>query len=299
MKKAIITGAGGFIGLKVIERFSALYEIYAIDINQIKSNNSSVRISNSPIQNKLLKTFAGEVDVIIHCAGSSTVGFSYQYPYNDFQNNVNSLLEVLEYVRLFSPNTKIIFLSSGAVYGVKSNLPMKENDTTNPVSPYGYHKKIAEDLCLSYHKNYGINIAIVRFFSIYGVGLRKQLFWEACMKFKNFSDGKINFYGKGTEIRDWLNVDDAVNLIETLSQHQSGFDIFNGGTGVESKNNQVLNLLAKTYNENIEIVFNGETREGDPDYYCAETTKVSNLNWKPLIYINDGIDEYVRWFKTL
>ena len=100
----------------------------------------------------------------------------------------------------------------------------------NPVSPYGVHKKIAEDLCRSYGQHFKIASCVIRLFSVYGVRLRKQLLWDECLK---LSKNEITFFGTGQETRDWLHIHDVVNLLFTAAEHASSHcPTVNGGTGV-------------------------------------------------------------------
>ena len=86
------------------------------------------------------------------------------------------------YKRQYSYNTKLIYPSSAAVYGFSNNLPLKEYSDLNPISPYGYHKKIVEELCRMYVEQYAVKVVVLRLFSVYGKELKKQLLWDACKK---------------------------------------------------------------------------------------------------------------------
>ena len=163
-------------------------------------------------------TYAGEPDVIVHCAGSGSVGFSMTHPYQDFQRTVATTLAVLEYARLYAPRARVAYPSSAGVYGEVQKLPIAETDPLSPASPYGVHKRFAEELCASYAQHFGIAVAVVRLFSVYGAGLRKQLLWDASQKIMR---GENRFFGTGEEIRDWLHVEDAASLLIAAAGHAS------------------------------------------------------------------------------
>ena len=113
------------------------------------------------------------------------------------------------------------------MYGNADALPIAESTPINPISPYGVHKQIAEELIRSYAHHFSLSVAIVRFFSLYGPGLRKQLLWDACTKIEK---GDFDFYGTGHEVRDWLHVQDAARLLLTLPSHASSDAVIvNGG----------------------------------------------------------------------
>ena len=110
-----------------------------------------------------------------------------------------------------------------------------------PLSPYGLHKCLAEDLCRFYAAYWKLPIAVIRFFSLYGEGLRKQLLWDACKKLHG--DAFI-FEGTGNEERDWLHVEDAVRLIALAGEHASSLcPIVNGGSGAARSVRSVLEAL--------------------------------------------------------
>jgi UDP-glucose 4-epimerase len=166
-----------------------------------------------------------------------------------------------------------------------------------PVSPYGFHKKIAEEICLSYHNNFNIDVGIVRYFSIYGNGLQKQLLWDACKKIYKLD--KVVFFGTGKETRDWIHVSDAVSLLYDFSLKLEGYEVINGGSGIETSINEIIRMLNESMEKPANVEFNGVVKEGDPLHFWADIAKSASLGWKPVITIEDGINEYVQYFKSL
>jgi len=224
------------------------------------------------------------------------VSDSVAHPHEDFDNTVNTLLATLEYIRLYNKKAKLIYPSSAAVYGLKKDRPIKENHKLNPVSPYGFHKEIAEELITSYHKNFKVKAGIIRFFSLYGNGLKKQLLWDACNKF-SASGKEVTFFGTGEETRDWIHIDDAVRLIFEVSKNNRNFLLLNGASGERVMISEVINLIAREF-EDKKVVFNGESRKGDPKYYHADIKKAVSIGWQPDISFKNGIKDYVNWFRN-
>jgi len=304
MKKVLITGAYGFLGRNTAKAFSDKgYHVSGIGHGKWHEYEySQWGIQNwyeSTITFEALINLNKAFDVIVHCGGSGSVSFSYQNPYEDFQKSVQSTLALLEYIRLSEKRCHFIYASSPAVQGDLGDKKIREDDPSNPVSPYGFHKKAAEELCLSYNKNFGLKVSIVRFFSIYGVGLQKQLLWDACIKIKN-AENVINFFGTGDETRDWIYIDDAVSLVITIAENEAdNISIINGGTGIKTTVNDTIKLLLKHYNKKIEINFNQVVKPGDPRFYHADTSIAKQLGWEPSVNLNDGIAHYIRYFKKL
>ena len=298
----LVTGAYGFVGRHVARQMAHIgCKVIGIGHGSWSREEwQSWGISEwhtADITLDMLLTYAALPEVIIHCAGSGSVGYSLTHPYQDFQRTVSSLIEVLEFVRIHSPHSRVVFPSSAGVYGLAETFPISESVPLLPVSPYGVHKKIAEQMCQSYAKNFGIATAIVRLFSVYGTGLHKQLLWDAC---KKINQGGNEFFGTGEETRDWLHIDDAVTLLILASEHASTTcPIVNGGAGEEVTVRAVLGELFATFNRSDAPTFSGVMRGGDPTNYLADINRAVNWGWSPTINLQDGLKGYAIWFKGL
>jgi UDP-glucose 4-epimerase len=124
-----------------------------------------------------------------------------QHPLEDFRRSVDTSARLFEWVRVNAPHTKIVCVSSAAVYGADHSGPIPETAPLSPYSPYGCHKAMMEMLCQSYVRNYGMRITIGRLFSVYGAGLEKQLLWDLCCKLRG-NPGVVTLGGTGQELRD-------------------------------------------------------------------------------------------------
>jgi len=242
----------------------------------------------------VLEVLAEPVDLIVHCAGTSLVAASFGDPDAESRKSVGAAVEVMEFARCQKTRPRIVVLSSAAVYGAVTQLPIREDAPFHPVSPYGKSKLAIEQLCQQYGRDHGLEIAIVRLFSVYGCGLRKQLFWDACQKFAR-GDGR--FGGTGDERRDWLHVHDAVRLIDAaMNRASTAVPIVNGGTGLSIKVRDALTRLRDLWPTPApEITFSGEARPGDPPGYEADMARALALNWTPIRGLAEGLADYVAW----
>ena len=241
-----------------------------------------------------LTTYAGEPDLVFHCAGSGSVGFSMTHPMQDWQRTVGSTMAVLEYMRMQRPGARLVMPSSAGVYGVAAHLPIATDSALRPASPYGVHKKMAEDLCRSYAQNFGVRTALVRLFSVYGIGIRKQLLWDACSK---LSQGVVAFAGTGMETRDWLHVEDAAQLLMVAAQHASvACPVVNGGEGQAVCIRDVVALIAERLGVAAGAAFTGEVRAGDPTHYQADISGALAWGWAPQRDRTSEMNAYVDWF---
>lgn len=299
MQRILVTGARGFIGRYVAREYTKTCYVIGIGHGHWEKNEyQSWGLSEwheADVTMESLQDYAQQIDTIIHCAGSGSVGFSIENPMVDFERTVWTTHYILEYIRLYSPKTKLIYLSSAAVYGNAQNMPIGENTPLKPISPYGVHKKIVEELCRMYNRTYGIKILIARLFSVYGDGLCKQLLWDACNK---LSQGQNLFWGTGKESRDFVHVTDVAKaLVMMNSKVKNDLQIVNVASGKAVPIFELLSELFNAYGVIDKPCFGGQINQGNPMHYWADVKKINSWDWYPEKNLSDGIAEYVRWFK--
>lgn len=303
MKKILITGAKGFLGSHVAKHFKSLgYETYGLGHGGLSIDESkSIGLDywkKDDVSIKSILEFNQIFDVIVHCGGSGSVSFSIEHPYDDFKKTVDGTLEILEYMRVYNPKANFIYPSSPAVQGECENKPTKEEYLGKPTSPYGYHKKITEELCQSYSEKFGLKIAIIRLFSVYGNGLKKQLLWDAYHKIKKAKD-HVSFWGTGNETRDFIHIDDVLTLIDILIKKNEKFSLINGGTGTKYEIKNVVKIIRDLVNPDIQINFNNQLNIGNPIYYWADTEKLESYGFKANKKLAQEIENYIDWVKKL
>jgi UDP-glucose 4-epimerase len=301
-KEVLIAGGYGFVGRNTARAFKNIgFEVWAIGRGTWKKDEQTHWGIDRWISGEITLDNLSTLDVkplyVINCAGSSSVGPSFENPLLDYKKTVDSTIALLEFIRFKAPEAKLVQLSSPAVQGVHDDTPIKISDPRNPVSPYGFHKSLAEDKCSLYSKDYGLNVVIIRFFSLYGPGLKKQLLWDACCKIKDNPEF-VEFWGSGQETRDWLYIDDAVQLIIKVALYgDQQVAVFNGGSGRRCTIHEVLLKVVEEFNLSTRVTFNGKCRPGDPQFYQADITDSLKLGWKPSVSLHEGIKRYVSWFK--
>lgn len=233
-------------------------------------------------------------ELIVHCAGGSSVGFSTAHPLEDFERTVATTAAVLEYARVHCGGATIVYPSSAAVYGTTTMRSLPESAPLKPISPYGVHKRLVEELCSAYVAQFGVRAVIVRLFSVYGAGLRKQLLWDACNRARQ---GDLSFFGSGREVRDWLHVEDAASLLARAGQVSvPACSIINGGTGIGVPVAEVLGELLKCLGVSGAPRFTGAARLGDPEALVADNAAALATGWRPSRDWRSGVKEYADWF---
>ncbi|MEQ8433434.1 MAG: NAD-dependent epimerase/dehydratase family protein [Oceanicaulis sp.] len=243
----------------------------------------------------------GVPGVVLHAAGGASVGRSWQDPRGDFEMSVGSTAEVLDFLRHEGAGARLVLVSSAAVYGAIDDAPRRESDPGLPMSPYGSHKQVCEQLACNEARMTGLGVSVVRFFSLYGDGLRKQLLWDLLERLRAKPD-TLELWGDGGETRDFLHVDDAAALLARLCERTpaGSCELYNGACGAAISVRHLAERLLAAAGAEVELTFNGKFREGDPRHLVADTSKATEqLDFAPRVALDDGLRRYVDWFHSV
>ena len=292
--KILIIGSKGFIGSAALNFYlHKNYVVFGCDIvNDYTSENYfQIDATNSEF-NQIFKSY--DFDVCINCSGAASVPQSLQNPLRDFTLNTYNVAKLLEAIKEYQPNCKFVNLSSAAVYGNPIELPIKESSICNPISPYGIHKKFAEELCTEYQVYFNLKTCNVRIFSAFGNGLKKQLIWDLYQKFK--TQNSIELFGTGEETRDFIHVDDIISaLTYVIKNGDFKGENYNIANGQEIKIKDIAKLFAKLTGSQKTIIFNQQQKEGDPIFWRADITKIKSFGYEQKISIEEGLRKYIQW----
>lgn len=302
MSDALVLGAAGFIGRHVCRELAGQgLRVHGVGHGEWQRDEWSkwglTRWSACHIDDANLKEVVGaeRPRIYIHCAGASAVGQSYTSPLADFHRTVSTTAALLEHARSDGArDARVVLTSSAAVYGDQGDVDLAETSPRSPVSPYGFNKLAAENLCDSYARFFGVGVSVVRLFSVYGEGLRKQLLWDALNK---LSRGENEFFGTGTELRDWIHVDDAASLLCAAAlATRVPFEVFNGGH-VRASTRQLLSTLAREAGSPLQPLFTGQVHPGNPRRLTADCGHAQRrLGWHASVGLGEGLARYARWF---
>lgn len=296
MMTILILGSEGFIGQNLIHYFEEKgHSLYGVDIiNYSKGSYKYHKILSISTDLKAILE-STKFDVCINAAGSGNVSFSISSPTTDFTANTADIIFFLENLKTYQPVCKYLHISSAAVYGNPITLPISENYANNPISPYGFHKLMSEIICKEYAQIYNMQIAIVRPFSVYGIGLKKQLLWEISNKLKHAEE--IELFGTGNETRDFIHVRDLCSLMNCIIEKASfECDIYNAASGKEISIKAIAEIFEYSYLGKKKITFSGIVRDGDPLNWRADISKIHALGYNPMYDIKNGLEQYINWF---
>jgi UDP-glucose 4-epimerase len=301
-----VTGAAGFIGRHLVRHLENEGEqVAGIDLVPMASEASSATvvpwcsggISLDGLDRLVKRT--GVPDKVYHLAGGSSVGASLADPMGDFSGTVNGTAILLDWLRVSAPQTRLVVISSAAVYGDLHRGPIGENSATEPFSPYGAHKYAMETICRGWSKSFGQPTVAVRLFSVYGPGLAKQLLWDLSCRLQK-GTGSVMLGGSGEELRDWTHVEDVVRALEMSSNlAEPGMPIVNAGSGRASSVRDVAQGLLVAFGFDTErLYFSGKSRKGDPFSLVAAPATLASLGFEWRKTLDEGLADYVEWFRA-
>ena len=289
-----MTGANSFIGQSLAKNFfKKNYVIYGCcrRPESIHYSSNFTKIIPYSIIDIPLDLLPKKIDIFIHLEGASSVTKSFKN-INDLKNyNFNVIEKIKMIISKLTDNIHFIFPSSSAVYGNNNKPVLEETYDPKPISPYGIYKAYFENHLINISSNNFVQCSIIRFFSLYGPLLRKQLIWEAYKKIISL-ESPI-FHGTGKEVRDFLYISDVIDLIEHLINHAKGLTIVNGGTGIGTTTKNVTYAIKDLIRSNKEIIFNNINRLGDPISLIASTKRLRKIGFQSKVLFKDGLKDTI------
>ncbi|MEW6039937.1 MAG: NAD-dependent epimerase/dehydratase family protein [Elusimicrobiota bacterium] len=336
MKKILITGGAGFIGINAAKYFlDKGNEVIALDnlsrrgsdlnlkwLAGKKYKNFSFVKSDIRDYKTLLKIFKKNsgIDVILHLAAQVAVTTSVVNPREDFEINALGTLNVLEAARAFKEPPVLIYSSTNKVYGCMEDVKVikrknhwqfashkkgvAEDYPLDFHSPYGCSKGAADQYVRDYSRIYGFRTVVLRQSCIYGTrqfGIEDQG-WVAHFAIQAYFKRPLTIYGDGKQVRDVLFIDDLINAFNLSIKNIKNISgkIFNVGGGVENQMSllELISLLEKIYCRKIKYSFAG-WRPGDQKIFVSDNSLAGKiLCWKPKVGKIQGIRLLTDWIKS-
>lgn len=331
MSKILITGAAGFIGSQLAYKFWKEGEAVTLldDFSYGKEDN--LFFDDHVFTDEILRMDIRDVDAMEKLFRESTFDYVYHIaavtPLPDCQTmpeyamdvNVRGTVIVLELARRYGVKN-VVFASTSAVYENCTVFPTKEDDVVQPTLIYSTSKIMGEQLCKSYVDAYGMNATVLRFANVYGPHidcLRTQPPVAGYIIRELFMDRPVELHSDGNQRRDFVYVDDLLNLASLVRDNQ-GFDVFNVSTGETHSINEMCDIIKKLMNKEETEVRYLETShywyrypklyEGaypiNPeimDHEVLKHTECSNehaferFGWKPETDFEDGLKNTVEF----
>jgi len=308
----LVTGGAGFIGSHLVERLLAEgHRVVCLDNFDdfydpaLKRRNLAqamkqpgFRLVEGELRDEegLKKIFSGEkFDLVAHLAARAGVRPSVENPALYVDVNLRGTIYLLEACKNQAVR-RFIFASSSSVYGNSSRVPFSEEDPVNtPISPYAATKKAGELLCHTYHHLYGMDIACLRYFTVYGPRQRPEM---AIHQFTRsiHAGKKISLFGDGSSRRDYTYIDDAVGGTLGAFRREHGFQVYNIGESQTITLAELIRAIEEQVGKKA-IIEHLPEQPGDVKLTYAEIGKaIERLGYNPQTKIREGLGRFVRWY---
>ena len=289
----LITGHDGFIGLNLVP-YLQLKKYKLVGVSQKPNNQLKIQ----QIKKNIQKIYANDVGInniscIIHLAAVTNVDYCQNEPIECFKTNVLGTQNLLEIAR--KKDSAFIYVSTSHVYGFPRKLPITEEHSRVPTSIYSGSKIEGELCCESYAKSYGMNVTILRLFSVYGPhGSPHLIIPRIISQLLHSKSVKLgNTYPK----RDFIYVNDAVSAIEFVIRTK-GFNIYNVGTGKSYSIMEICDTLKKLIGSKAPIISTKKySRKNEINNIISDSSKLKKLGWKPRINLNNGLKLTLNWYR--
>jgi len=306
MNKALVTGGAGFIGSNVsrlllengceVAVFDDLSTGYLENLSEL-----DVEFINGDVRdvNQLSRAMQG-ADVVFHLAASVGNLRSIEDPVSDAQVNVIGTINLLEAARRFEVR-KIVYSSSAAIFGELKRLPIGEDHPAEPDSPYGVSKLAAEKNCLAYSRLYDVEIVCLRYFNVYGINQRYDVYGNVIPIFASrlLRGEPLTIYDDGEQTRDFVNALDVAraNLLAAKADGVSG--AFNIASGHSISINYLANIMQEVSGRQVGIEY-APPRKGEVRHSQADISSASRLlGYAPETDLAQGLQAYVGWLKGI
>lgn len=303
--KALVTGGSGFIGSNVSKMLlSKGVEVVVFD-NLSSGNYDNIRelnvnfIKGDILDKDAIKEACKGVDVVFHLAASVGRQRSIDHPQLDSEINLIGTINVLEGMRANGVK-KIVYSSSAAIFGELQSPEIDENHPQNADSPYGVSKLAAEKMILSYSEIYDITAVCLRYFNIYGVNQRYDLYGNVIPIFAHrlFAGEPLLIYGDGTQTRDFVNVYDVARANVMAGLEYGKTEVFNLGSGESITINKLAQMMQEISGIDNGINYLPE-RKADVKHCKANANKVAEkMQFKTVVSLEKGLAEYIDWYKN-
>lgn len=229
--------------------------------------------------------------VVVHCAGPASVQAAELDPEADRRAAAGTLEAVLELLVELG-ETRLVLVSSAAVYGEPAELPIRVDAELAPISAYGRHRAECERLAAGS----GVPSAFARVFSAYGEGLRRQVWWDIASRAARGEP--VVLQGTGAESRDFLHGSDVGRALAAVAGSGSfAGEPYNVASGAETTVADLAHaLVAAIGGPGVE--FSGVERRGDPHRWRADVSGLASLGFEPRVPLTEGVDRYAAWVRT-
>lgn len=297
----LVTGGLGFIGSHIVNNLiMGGHTVRVLDNIDSRVKSNKIELLHGDIRNfASCQKACSNIEIVFHNAAIVSLKKSFNKPGETEEINVEGTKNLLK-ASAAAGVKRFVFSSSGKIYGNTEKLPSKEDDVPNPNSPYALSKYKGEILCRQSSERSGLNVTVLRYFSVYGPGqkLSDGFIGEVLMNI--FQKKNVILYADETMSRDFTFIDDVVqaNLL-CLNYKDPGYDVFNIGSGKRYYLKELLQIIGKITGKDIKPIYK-PILEGTVSHTQADISKARrSLKYSPKVYLEEGLKKTLPWIKSL
>lgn len=308
----LVTGGAGFIGSHLVERLLAEgHRVICLDNFDdfydpaLKRRNLTQALKDPKFclvegdlrdEDLLHKLFPEEkIKIVAHLAARAGVRPSIENPLLYADVNIRGTLNLLEACKKYKVR-RVVFASSSSVYGNNLKVPFAEEDPVdNPISPYAATKKAGELICHTYHHLYGMDVACLRYFTVYGPRQRPEM---AIHQFTRLiaEEKKVTLFGDGSSRRDYTYIGDAIEGTMAALGREHGYEIYNIGESQTTSLAQLVQWIEEQLKKKARVEYL-PAQPGDVERTYADIRKaVERLGYRARTDIREGLARFIRWY---
>ena len=302
MKNIMILGGAGFLGIN-LSRFLlrkgynvTVYNRESVGVKKLKEFLPEVKVYLSDFHcEKNWDDVLENIDIVFHLISDSNA--ANKNVSSEFSNNVMPTISLLE--RIKEKNIKTFFFSSGGtVYGMPKSIPIDESHPTDPISPYGIQKLCIEKILEYYGRTYNIDYRILRISNPYGAFQNPNNNQGVIAVFmaKILQNKKIEIWGDGSAIRDYLYVDDLLDACDKMISYDGMHRVFNISSGIGRSLKEIIELLEQQLNRVANVEYDTARVHDVSANVLRHTLAEKELHWQPKIDIETGINYMARTY---
>ncbi|MDB9252934.1 NAD-dependent epimerase/dehydratase family protein [Halorubrum ezzemoulense] len=297
----LITGGAGFIGSHLSETLLRDNDVRVFDA-LTTGNRSNVpteaTLFEADLRDKddLTNAVAG-TDLIFHEAALVSVARSIENPLTSHEINAEAALRLLEAARL--QNARVVLASSAAIYGHPESVPITEDQSKEPTSPYGLDKLTLDHYARLYHDRYDLETVALRYFNVYGPRQVASDYSGVISIFidQALSGENITVHGDGEQTRDFVYIDDVVQANLNAATTDAVGEAYNVGTGESVTIRELAELIQDITDTDSDIVHT-DARTGDIEHSKADISKAkADLEYEPTISLREGLEQTIEWYR--
>jgi UDP-glucose 4-epimerase len=282
MKRFVVTGGSGFLGSRLVHRLRK----EGGQVTAVSNDGAVDCVCSDLARPGVLDELLSEDTTVFHLAGSVDVRASVADPWFDLSNNFLATFQVLESAR--RRRSRVLFTSSACVLDDSNPLPFREHGLFRPSSPYGAAKLASESYCFAFHRSYGLDTRIARITNFYGPGMRRFVIADLVRKMQANPE-QITIFGDGSQIRDYLYVDDAVEALLVIASRGCPGADYNVGSGEPVRIIELVHKIATILGCPEIRVDSEPTTPGDVPSLWVDTSKLRSLGFEPRVSLDAGL----------